>query len=178
MLQAGGVKCIGDWPAFETSASMFGSFDPAAFAALRGTAIKLIDPARLPIGAMPNHIVIWLDRGVVEQARSQIKMVRGFGGPVASNRQTLRAMVSGLRSDRAPNMAAIGAKGRLPSIALTFDRLLTHPTKTAADLYLFLRAHGYELDLVKMVKQIRGRSPACYPGMMEIELLGQRGIAA
>lgn len=179
MLHAGGVPCIGEWPAYETSASNFGSFDPVAFAALRGTAIKLIDPARLPIGAMPNHIVIWLERDPVEQAKSQVKMMQGFGAGVPANRKTIRTMVSGIRRDTGPSMAALGIRAVCPSIRIQFEYLLDpFGNKVAmAALVGFLSRHGYgDLDLGKMVGQIRRRSPECYPGMLEFELLDRKAF--
>lgn len=171
MLHAGGVPCVGNWPDFETNASMFGRFDPKAFSALRGKAIKLITPADLPIGPMPRHIVIWLDRDPQEQARSQLKMLDGIGAPVANNRKSMRAFVAGLRHDRPLNMAAVGV-GRLPNLRLSFERLITRPAHTVAALEAFLLSYGYDtVDGRAMQQQIRPRSAACYPGMMEFELL-------
>ncbi len=172
MLYAGGVPCVGEWPAFESSASMFGSFDPNAFAALRGHAIKLIGPAELPIGDMPKHIVIWLDREPHEQAKSQLKLVSAMFGGVAANRRSIRSMVAGIRSGRPSNMAAVGAKSRCPTMLMSFERLLTQPVDAAHTIAAFLQWHGYQqLNVAAMRRQIRRRSPACYPGMMEIDLL-------
>lgn len=171
MLHAGGVPCVGDWPDFETNASMPGLFAPSSFAAIRGKAIKLITPADLPIGAMPNHVVIWLDRDPQEQARSQLKMLDGIGAPVANNRKSMRAFVAGLRRDRPLNMAAVGV-GRLPNLRLSFERLITRPAHTVDALEAFLLSHGYDaVDRQAMQQQIQPRSAACYPGMMEVELL-------
>ncbi|PBC01790.1 hypothetical protein [Mesorhizobium sp. WSM3860] len=172
MLYAGGVSCVGEWPAFEGSASMFGSFDPNAFAALRGQAIKLIAPAEHPIFDMPKHIVIWLDREPHEQAKSQLKMVSAMFGSVATNRRSIRSMVAGIRSERPSNMAAVGAKSRCPTLLMSFERLLTQPTVATDAIAAFLQSHGYkELNVSAMRRQIRRRYPTCYPGMMEIELL-------
>lgn len=172
MLYAGGVPCVGEWPAFESGASMFGSFDPKAFAALRGQAIKLITPAELPIGEMPKHIVIWLDRDSRQQAESHLKMVKLSFPSVVPNRLTVRAMVAGIRRERASNMVAIGANGRCPTLLMSFERLLTQPTDAAIDIAAFLHEHGYEfLHFSAMRRQIRLRSTDCYPGMMEIDLL-------
>lgn len=172
MLHAGGVSCVGEWPAFESNASMFGSFDPKSFAALRGQAIKLITPAELPIGAMPKHVVIWLDRDSQEQAKSQLKMVSGLFAGVATNRRSIRTMVAGIRRERTPNMVAVGANGRCPTLLMSFERLLAQPTDVAIAVTAFLHEHGYDdLNFAAMRGQIRRRSPNCFPGMMEIELL-------
>lgn len=175
MLYAAGVPCVGNWPDFETGASSFGGFDPTAFAALRGKAIKLITPAELPIGEMPNHIVIWLDRDPEEQARSQLKMVASFVRHVDMSRKNIRAMAAGNRRERAPNMAAIGANGRCPTLILSFEHLLTEPTDASIRIDAFLHEHDYRgLNFEAMRRQIRLRSPACYPGMMEVYLLSAR----
>ncbi|RWB67602.1 hypothetical protein [Mesorhizobium sp.] len=172
MLYAGGIPCVGHWPDFETGASSFGGFDPTAFAALRGKAIKLITPAELPIGQMPKHVVIWLDRDPEEQARSQLKMVATFMRSVDMSRKSIRAMAAGNRRGRLPNMAAIGANGRHPTLLLSFERLLTQPTDAAIAVDAFLHEHGYVgLNFEAMRRQIRPRSPYCYPGMMEVDLL-------
>ncbi|OBQ89966.1 hypothetical protein [Mesorhizobium sp. AA23] len=172
MLFAGGVACVGEWPAFESSASMFGSFDPNAFAALRGQATKLVGPADLPTGDMPKHIVIWLDREPHEQAKSQLKMVSVMFSGVATNRRSIRSMVAGIRSERSTNMAAVGAKSRCPTLVMSFERLLTQPAGAAETIAAFLQEHGYEqLNVTAMRRQVRPRSPTCFPGMMEIDLL-------
>lgn len=176
MLHAGGVPCIGYWPDFETSASMFGQFDPKAFAALSGNAIKLITPANLPIGAMPNHIVIWLDRDPQEQARSQLKMLTSIGASPSNNRKAMRAFVASLRCDRPKNMAAIGV-GRLPTLRLSFERLIMRPAESVGAIEAFLLLHGYgDIARQEMQDQIRPRSPACHPGMMELDLLSSTNI--
>ncbi|MDG4874123.1 hypothetical protein P9273_03300 [Mesorhizobium sp. WSM4935] len=172
MLYAGGVPCVGEWPAFEGSASMFRSFDPSAFAALRGQAIKLIAPAEHPVFDLPKHIVIWLDREPHEQAKSQLKMVSAMFSGVATNRRSIRSMVAGIRSERPLNMAAVGAKSRCPTLVMSFERLLTQPAQAAETIAAFLQQHGYEqVNVAAMRRQIRRRSPTCYPGMMEIDLL-------
>lgn len=170
MLHAGGVPCAGDWPDFETNDSMSGRFDAKAFSALRGKAIKLITPADLPIGPMPRHVVIWLDRDPQEQAKSQLKMLYGIGAPVANNRKSMRVFVAGLRRDRPLNMAAAGV-GRLPNLRLSFEGLITRPANSVSALEAFLLSHGYDtVDRRAMQQQTRPRSAACYPGMMEVEL--------
>ena len=178
MLAAGGVPCTGEWPAFESDIALIRRFDAAAFDALGDCAVKLVDPAPLKPGRLPNHVVIWLDRSVPQQARSQIKFLRWNNFPVQETRQTRRAFETGLRTSRMGHRLSLGVPGRTPSIAIAFETILAYPARTARDIAAFLALHGWAaLDVAAMAREVVPRSADCYPGMMELELLVARGMA-
>lgn len=177
MLAAGGVPCTGEWPAFESDLAMAGRFDAKAFDALGDCAVKLVDPAPLKPGRLPNHVVIWLDRSVPQQARSQIKFLRWNGQRVEESRRTRLAFESGLRRERLGNRLSLGVPGRTYSITASFEMLINYPRRTAREIALFLSAHGWTVDADAMARQVVRRQPDCYPGMMELELLAARGVA-
>lgn len=175
MLDAAGIECVGKRPDYETPES-FGNFRADVFARMRGRAIKLVDPMRLPIDEMPNHIVLWLDRDFREQAKSALKLLSVFENGVRRDRQAVRAMERSLRSDRPKNMKAVGASGRCPTLILTFEDILSGPAATAR-LVKFLATHGYpRISAEQMASQIRRRSPKCLPGLMEAQLLYETGV--
>jgi hypothetical protein len=172
MLYAAGVPCEGPWPAFETDAVLPGIFDAAAFDERQDHAIKMIDPMHLGPGALPHHVVIWMDRAHTEQAKSQIKFLRSAGGDVEATRPARRAMEATLRHDRPLNRAALGIPGRTPAMAVPFEILLEDPAWVAQGVASFLAPHGWTgLDVEAMALVVRPRSPACYPGFLETSLL-------
>lgn len=175
MLHAAGVPCIGEWPAFETEASGVGSFRSDRFAALSETAIKLIDPANLPVGDMPNHIVVWLDRNPREQAKSQVKLLRQMG--IRLPRHSVRAFEDDIRKSRAKHRARGGIPGGCPFINLRFEDLIVIPQVETPRLAGFLAEHGYSVSAEVMAKQVRRRSVGCLPGFLEAELLAERESA-
>lgn len=178
MLHAAGVPCVGEWPAFETDASAIGSFEPLAFASRTGQAIKLIDPANLKIGDMPNHVVIWLDRDSREQAKSQVKFAQLSVGRLPNTRLAIRAMEAGLRKTRSRHRSRVGIPSVCPHIDVRFENLIEAPHVTAGEISDFLGRHGWGgLDARIMASQVRRRSPQCYRGFLEAELLRERGAA-
>lgn len=173
MLSAAGVPCDGEWPAFEVDTMMEAGFDADAFSRRRGHAVKMIDPARLAPGAMPHHVVIWMQRDFGEQARSQIKFAAVVGGYGASgSRQEWRGMKALLRQQDRGHKAALGIPARTPSIMVDFEGTLRDPRSSAGKVTAFLAEHGWGvLDVESMVRQVRFRTAKCYRGFLEAELL-------
>lgn len=173
MLEAAGVPCVGPWPAYETDASSMGGFDPVSFARRSEVAIKLIDPANLPIRDMPNHIVLWLDREAREQAKSQIKFVSLFM-PVPNRRQASKAIEADLKRSRERHRAAVGIPGGCPAISLSFEKIIANPIKNTTAICDFLAENGWLLSPELMALEVRQRTSACLPGFLEAELIESR----
>lgn len=170
MLDRAGVPCVGDFPAYETDASL-AEFDPREFAARSETAIKILDAHRLPIGAMPHHVVIWLTRDATEQAKSAIKFMSLFLPSVTQDRATRRALAASFRHDALKAAAALQLQRGTPHLALQFEDMILRPTFAAQRIRVFLRQFGYDLDAEAMAAAVRVRSPKCLPGMLEFDLL-------
>lgn len=174
MLYAAGVPCVGAWPGFETDASSVSAFDPVKFAALSETAIKLIDPANLPVGDMPNHIVIWLDRDPKQQAKSQAKMMKLMG--YSLGRDAVNAFAGDLRKSRGRHRARIGIPGGCPSISLRFEGLIEDRSVIVL-LSEFLSSYGWESPVEAMVRQVRARPSHCLQDFLEATLLSEGGAS-
>lgn len=178
MLASAGVPCVGSWPAYETDASMVGVFDATSFASRSNESIKLIDPANLPVGAMPNHIVIWLDRNPCEQAKSQVKFMSLVGLNLPNKRAATRAIEADLRKSRDRHRARVGVPGGCPAVTVQFENLIETPHMTAGEIVQFLGENGWHgLSAVSMAAQVRRRDPRCYPGFLEAALLAEKGAA-
>ncbi|HEX7072942.1 MAG TPA: hypothetical protein VF226_02795 [Hyphomicrobiaceae bacterium] len=175
MLEAAGVPCIGGWPDFETDASSIEGFDPSWFAGLSGCAIKLIDPANLPITDMPNHIVVWLDRDPTQQAKSQAKLLKVLGLNIG--RSATRTLAADLRNTREKHRARVGVPGGCPATTLRFENMITDPAFAAERLSAFLASYGWATDPEAMAAQVKPRPATCLPGFLEADLLESRGMA-
>jgi hypothetical protein len=167
MLHAGGVPCLGDYPAFDGRATV----QP-------GQAVKILDPHRsapTPYAIPPGARVIWLDRDPSDQARSIVKFTRMLMG-VNYSRDQRRALVKQLLGDRRKAMLAIGSR---PLLVLSFDSLLANPNACARKLAEFVGGEfdGGEFDVDAAARQVRPRSPDCAGGM-DMELALMRGGAA
>lgn len=162
MLAAGGVPCLGDYPAFESRAM-----------AKSGEAIKILDPHRAnptPYAIPPGACVIWLDRDPSEQADSLVKFTRILMG-FSYNREQRRALVRQLRADREQAMRAIGTR---PKMIVPFESLLSTPAAWAKSIGAFVGLDGF--DIIAAAGQVRLRSPKCASGLdMELDLMGSRG---
>lgn len=173
MLDAAGVPCVGSFPAYETDASGIETFDPAHLAGLRGNAIKLIDPANLRVGDMPNHLVIWLDRNFREQAKSIAKFT---GGGI--NRSGMRILERSLRNDRERHRAVIGVPGGAPFLTLRFEDLIERPHMAAVSIASFLNEHGWSVEEGDMLDAFIPRPASCLPGFLEPYLIERAALQA
>ena len=178
MLDAGGIPCVGRFPDYETDAGLPSHFDAKHFARMSDCAIKLIGPANLPIGGMPDHVVIWLDRDPREQAKSQVKMA-SLLAPIDNARRAIRLFEKDLRKSRAKHRAAVCVPGGVPSVSVSFEGLLAHPSHVAKAIADFLAENGWRgLDVSRMARQVRPRAAQCFPGFMEEQILASRRLAA
>lgn len=172
MLSAAGVPCVGTWPGFETDASSVTGFDATEFSGLSDCAIKLIDPANLAVGDMPNHVVIWLDRDPRQQAKSQAKLLGAMGFKI--DRSGVRAIEGDLRRSRNKHRAAVGVPGGCDCFTVKFENLIQNSRTEAELLAMFLSGHGWRVDPVAMAAQVRQRPTTCLPGFLEDQLLSER----
>jgi hypothetical protein len=171
MLDRAGVPCVGTYPAFESEHTSFNTFDPAFLAALSGKAMKIIDPKRMKIPALTNHVVIWLDRDPKHQSASMAKMIALTG--IEPNRAVRRGLEQSLIRDRRPNMRALGA---VPMLVASFESLITDTARATGKIADFLNDHGWDIDADVMGHARIVRPVRCLPYMLEERLL-LRGAA-
>jgi hypothetical protein len=174
MLHAGGVPCIGEWPAFEVGDVNGAPVDPAFMARYPGHALKVLDPHRTKLPPLASGgVLIWLDRDPVEQARSQAKFVHLMTGVPVPNRAHMRSWTAGLRSDRVPALAQFGG---WPKLLLDFEQIVTDPRRAARSIATRLEPWWPNLDAERMADQVRPRPPACAPDLaMELRLVAEAG---
>ena len=170
MLHAGGVACLGDFPDFEDERASRLNFDPQWFADLSDGAIKLLDAHLLPLGVMPHHLIVWLERDPMEQARSMLKFVHAAVPGARTDRQARRAMVRLIERDGPRAKSALCSRGA-PSLTLRFERLIVDPRGSAQRLGAFLAPFGYGANVVAMAAAVRPRSSRCLEGFLETELV-------
>lgn len=155
MLHAGGIRCTGDYPAFENAAAI----------AAPGVATKILDPHRNPLP--PGASIIWLDRDRAEQAKSHAKFNRLLLGLIAG-REERRRIEASFSRDRHRAMAAFSGR---PMLRLQFEEVLRDPAAAAAQLAAFL---GRAFDQGAAAKQVLPRGPACAPDLaIELLLMGR-----
>ncbi len=169
MLEAGGFPCVGDFPSFEDMhVAVMGPIDRAWFLSHSGRAMKVLDPHQNLIPRDVPVRAIWLDRDVIQQARSHAKFLRLVAGmPIPDDYP--RNVAESLRKDR-PGIYAYLGNG--PVLTLTFERVLAAPAAMAAEINRFVCGH---LDESAMAKAVRWRPALCAPGMdMELSLIAER----
>lgn len=167
MLAAGGLPCLGAFPAFEDDRAK-APMTPEFSAACAGHAVKILDPQR--IGLPDRARVVWLYRNTSEQAKSFAKFLRMVAGmPVT--RDERRGIERGFRQDERDAMRAIAGR---PTLALHFEQILWNPLRAAQQLAEFTGTPGF--DAAAAARAVLPRPPRCMPGMgVELMLLAQAG---
>lgn len=184
MLAAGGAPVVGEAPGFER----FGIDDfahPATLAEVRGRAVKVIDPQRLPFfhplfDLRPRHAIL-LSRDTAEQAKSQIHFVRtlqeaasvaaGAGprlytGAQPGNRGMRRTLQARLMRDQKAATDTLRRAG-VPITPLAFERILAEPLAMAERVAFQLRP-WWRLDAAAMAATVIRRDPA-WSGTLDLE---------
>lgn len=163
LLDAAGFPTVGSFPAYEDDDHLA---EMAWHPSFGGRAFKFIDPHRWHALPPTIDLLIWLDRDVGEQAASQIKFALFFqsGGRITTGtRQQRREMAGLLRRDRERARKVLDAVKVGRRIDLTFESLLCDPP-------LALKATELRADWD--AGRIIPRAPTCFPGMLEMQLMG------
>lgn len=176
MLDAGGMPCAGEYPAFEPEQSRAhlagGAVSAEWLASIAGHAVKILDPQN---GTMPKVEcrIIWCARDYHEQARSHVKFGAVFGLP--ADRALVRSYEKSYRRDKPLAVRSLLRTGA-PSIAeVRFEDVLREPERWAHFINEYC---GGGLDESLMAKAVRPRSPLCAPDMsMELTLIRERNAA-
>ena len=171
MLSAGGVPCLGSYPDFEDERTVPETFSAPWFDGLRGCAVKILEAHRLPIMKMPGHIVIWLYRDEIEQAKSALKFLASTGMRVDNGRRAVRAFAAGIRRDSSIASARLGLLHDNPTLAISFATIVEHPTDVASKISRWLARFGFSTDPDAMAGQVVPRPATCLPYMLETYLV-------
>lgn len=174
MLHATGVECAGTYPDFEEDFTP-GDYLPASRLLSHG-AYKLLSPNVMDFdaaGLIGNAIVIWLDRDPDEQAKSHIKFMAANGIDVPSDTPPWRWREQ-LRKDREESRAVLS---KLPTLKLTFERIIITPLDAANAITDFAMQHGIYLDAHLMAARVLERGIRCEPDMRIEAALVERSEA-
>lgn len=162
LLWAGGAPVAGPPPAFEDSRLGLGGTNVDWVRAQRGKVLKWIDPSRNRLPSTIKAKTIWMDRRAMQQARSQVKMLRTLGPFSKPLKPALSAMAKSLKRDRAPTLAALRKRG--PVLVVDFRDLLNAPVVTALIVQDFL-GEDFLPNPLAGSKAILKRGPECMPDM-------------
>jgi hypothetical protein len=130
-------------------------------------AIKILDPHLIRFPDF-SFRAVWLDRDPAEQAKSFAKFLHFMAG-VSVGRAGRKAFISGYRHDRPKALATLRSITGAPVPIITFEAMIMDPHGSACHL---ARIAGSGLDIAAMAAVVRKRGTACYPTMLEAELLG------
>lgn len=168
MLHAGGVECLGAPPAFEPPESSPMCLTRDWMRGQAGKAFKLLDPQLSRVAFEGERaVVVLLQRDVKQQAASMAK----FGELVAGlsyGRSERRRLAASFERDLPKARAKFAT---LPTLLLSFERLILEPAIAARMLGSALHPYGFQLDEVLAASVVRARSPDCYPGLLEAQLV-------
>ena len=168
MLAAAGVLCCGRYPAFEDDFVMRGAASAAWENYIGSRAVKVLGPATaLPNAPLPAR-GIWLDRDPREQARSQVKFI-SVGHAITNKRAAVRSLARSLLTDRPAALKAMAKTCAVGYRVLRFEDIIGDPRAAATDIAAWLGLP--EEAASAMAAVVRLRSPRCYEGMMEAELM-------
>lgn len=173
MLQAGGMRCVGTYPAFEHHATIPEDLTLEWVQSAGGWAFKLLDPQRCAFRFdAARAVVILLRRDPRQQAESMAKfssMVVGLPFSRGQRKRLAAAFASDLPNARAKFSA-------LPLVEMRFEEMIEAPIEAATRMRAFLYSHGFSLDAAKAARVVRPRSAACYPGLLEATLLEEIAV--
>lgn len=120
MLSSAGLKCAGDFPAFEPDFTK-NLIIPLSQCS-QYNAVKILDPHRRTFSGTGNIKAIWLDRNPKEQAKSQIKLIASTGLTVEVSRASRMALVRSLVNERTQ---ALSTLRKWPVLKVSFEELIS-----------------------------------------------------
>lgn len=155
MLAAGGAPVVGRAPGYEVDQAAHIPLDRDWLLSLEDRAVKVLDPHR-GWGRQCDARVIWLDRDMREQAKSQVKFLRMVAG-VQVPKSAWKSMKSGLRSDRSKSLRVLPSERMM----MSFEDIIADPERAA-----LMFAKWFDgFDVAAAVAVVKRRSPECAPSM-------------
>ena len=169
MLSAGGLPAYADRQAqpYECARTLMLAHDHAWLPECYGHALKVLEPLHIkPFPRAPWRFIL-MQRNPVEQAKSQRKWLTMVANENVPKTAVAR-IANGLRADLPKMRALLQRYG--PVLDVSFEELLAHPMETATAIAEFVPV---PLDVERMAAQVLRRSPACHPGLLELEFARQ-----
>ena len=160
MLHAGGVDCAGQAPDYEPDQTGIEAFDANWIADQHGRVVKVLTMGVRGVDLVPaEYRIVWLNRDLKQQARSNIKMAKGLGLPVRP--PSVPLLMTALREERKVALKKLKAAG--PVTRMTFEDLLAHPVDSVQK---FERAFGLMIDYPTAAADVvQIRTAKCAPDL-------------
>lgn len=173
MLNAGGIECLGEYPAFEPEESDAITLTTSRLYSHAGKAVKCLDPQRADQCSFEEvqRMVIWLDRDTREQAKSIAKFGRLVGG-IQFTRSQLGPLREGLHRDRLFAFSALRLS-RCPALRIEFEHIIQAPMECSARIAAFLAPH-WRIDVAAAARAVVDRPSTCLPYLLEAALIEAR----
>lgn len=169
MLDAAGYPVFGEYPAYESDETSAENITRAFLDQHECKAIKVLDPQRAPDRIFQGSRVIFLTRNLEQQVLSQIKFANFFlGREDKPSREQKRRMMGIL--DRDHTLAKKQLCFADDYIFADFEKVLEDPEYFLKRVSTF--SWNKNLDIKKGAAMVFPRSHLCYPGLLEIALLG------
>jgi hypothetical protein len=162
MLAAGGLQTVGAAPLFEHPQYIARRTDFRFLRRQNGKVIKWVDPIATIIPHDVVGPVLWLDRDMIEQAKSQIKCANAFGENWPIDAAMIAEVEGQIHTKRNTALARAATVG--PVTILTFEELLFDPVGSAKTLREVFQTFS-NLDIEAASSVVRSRSPQCAAGM-------------
>ena len=152
MLHACGLRCAGEFPAFEPEESNVLNGLSADWLR-RFEAVKILDPHRGGKFPLTNVSVIWIDRNPAQQAISQVKFVQMVGG-LHIEQGAAGKMCKSLQRERP---MALRKYYGMNQVHVSFEDAILATEGFCRQIAEFL-SPWYVLDKSKMASVVRPRS--------------------
>jgi len=154
MLNAGGYKCAGEYPAFEPYPT-----GDIPWLKCGGKAVKLVD-SHLHFPPSGDYRIIRLNRDLTEQAKSFNKFMNAFG---ISN-LSISKLIDSFKRDY--EIIDKWAK-QYPVLSLSFEEIIKDSKKEAKKISSFV---GISMDIKKMSQCVINRDSDCHEELLELQM--------
>lgn len=163
MLHAGGIPCLGEWPAFE----QYG-IGQIPWGQCQDKAVKLVD-AQIQFPPEGDFSIIRLHRNERQQARSQKKLMRAILGYDAG------VSVNQLVKSFGPSYSLIDnwAMG-YRTLHLSFEKVIENPVVEATRLAGWIGGVWTKERIQAMADVVRPRTSDCYQGFLELDMINEK----
>jgi hypothetical protein len=177
MLNAGGIKCNGEYPTFEHDKGSLGGNDPYWLLTQNGKATKILLPHLYEFKA-GDYQFIWVDRDPFEQAKSTFKFMHLINNrigklnvPLEKDGKQIVGMANNYEHDKKRGIDHLEKYGDV--FTIDFENIIMFPQSISTILEAIL---GQELDTEAMANEVQFRPITCGLDMdLEFRLLKQQG---
>lgn len=170
MLDAGGIKCLGEGPAYEPAEVGMNRNMKRLLFKLGARAAKILDPQRSKWPKIDGVKIIWMHRNPHEQAKSQVKFLTMLSGYQMGSMKphTIAKLTDSFVQDLQPTMGMLKSLGA-DILEMHFEEVLESPLYAAQKVDAFV---GHKFDTEKAASVVIKRSHECAPGLdIEMQLV-------